>query len=97
MPEPTNQYDRIMQAVGSVYAERGWPEDVRALEAMSDAVEGLLAAEVARAEQAETAIARVRVATDNLCYEPHPEHDHVCPDEVRATILDALAEPQEGP
>lgn len=68
MPEPTNQYDRIMQAVGSVYAERGWPEDVRALEAMSDAVEKLIEAEVA-AEQAVSADLRERLrVTSDDCF-----------------------------
>jgi hypothetical protein len=38
-------------------------------------------------------IDRVRAAVDKLCHEPHPSHDHVCPDDVRKAILDALTEP----
>ncbi|WP_060880606.1 hypothetical protein [Streptomyces scabiei] len=38
---------------------------------------------------------RVRAAVDKLCREPHPGHDHVCPDDVRKAVLDALAEPKE--
>jgi hypothetical protein len=46
-----------------------------------------------RADHAEAANARVRTAVDDLCHEPHPSHDHVCPDDVRRTLLAALPEP----
>jgi hypothetical protein len=48
-----------------------------------------------RAVRAEVAIVRVREALDDLCEEPHPSHDHVCPDDVRRRILAALDEPKE--
>jgi hypothetical protein len=46
-----------------------------------------------RARRAETALNRVRAALDDLCDEPHPSHDHVCPDDVRRHVLAALDEP----
>lgn len=55
-------------------------------------------AHVALAEQAgrdQAAIARVHAYLIRLCDEPHPSHDHLCPDDVRRTILNALDQPQE--
>lgn len=46
-----------------------------------------------RAERAEAAIERVRGAVDAFCHEPHPSHDHVCPDDVRKVVLAALDQP----
>jgi hypothetical protein len=46
-----------------------------------------------RAEQAEAAVARVRGYARTLTAEPHPIHDHECPDDVRAAILSALDGP----
>ena len=43
---------------------------------------------------AEAAIERVRALADRLCREPHPSHDHECPDDVREYIRAAL-DPQE--
>lgn len=57
-------------------------------------------AHVALAEQAgkdQAAIARVHAVLISLCREPHPSHGHLCPDDVRRTILDALDQPQEQP
>jgi hypothetical protein len=36
------------------------------------------------------AIARVRELADRLGREPHPTHDHLCPDDLRAELLAAL-------
>lgn len=47
----------------------------------------------ARYEEIEAAEQRVRSELDDLCREPHPSHDHVCPDDVRRYILRALDEP----
>jgi hypothetical protein len=47
----------------------------------------------ARYEEIEAAEQRVRAQLDDLCREPHPSHDHVCPDDVRRYILRALDEP----
>ena len=44
--------------------------------------------------EAEAAIERVRVVVADLCEEPHPSHDHVCPDDVRRAVRAAL-DPQE--
>lgn len=41
-------------------------------------------------QQLREAIARVHAELISLCREPHPSHDHVCPDDVRRTILAAL-------
>lgn len=48
-----------------------------------------------RAEKAEAANARVRSLADDLCFEEHPGHDHLCPDDVRDIIRAALDEPKE--
>lgn len=45
------------------------------------------------AELAEAAIARVHAAVEQLCVDPHPGHDHVCPDDVSKAVLAALDEP----
>ncbi|MCY0917003.1 hypothetical protein OS965_02280 [Streptomyces sp. H27-G5] len=45
MLDQSDQYGRILKTVGNVFAQRGWPDDNQALEAMADAVEGLLVAE----------------------------------------------------
>ncbi len=52
---------------------------------------------VQRAGRAEAAVDRVRVTVDDLCDEPHPTHDHICPDDVRRTLLAALDEPTQQP
>ena len=39
---------------------------------------------------AEQQLARVLAAVDSLCREPHPSHDHVCPDDVRNAVRAAL-------
>jgi hypothetical protein len=49
--------------------------------------------ETERAERAEAAIERVRGAVEALCHEPHPSHDHVCPDDVRKAVRAALQPP----
>ena len=41
----------------------------------------------------EPAIARVHAYLISLCAEPHPSHDHVCPDDVRRDVLAALDQP----
>ncbi|MEU3447224.1 hypothetical protein AB0H29_08335 [Streptomyces thermolilacinus] len=46
---------------------------------------------------AKAAIDRVRATVDDLCDEPHPGHDHVCPGDVRRYILAALDEPTQQP
>ncbi|MFF8290451.1 hypothetical protein ACF068_14650 [Streptomyces sp. NPDC016309] len=46
-------------------------------------------------QRAEAALDRVRAALDEFCHEPHPDHDHVCPDDVRRHVLAALDEPKE--
>lgn len=46
--------------------------------------------ETERAEKAETAVARARALADRWCREPHPTHDHSCPDDVRRELLAAL-------
>jgi hypothetical protein len=33
---------------------------------------------------------RVLAAVDSLCREPHPTHDHVCPDDVRNAVRAAI-------
>ncbi|OII64612.1 hypothetical protein BJP40_19940 [Streptomyces sp. CC53] len=48
-----------------------------------------------RAERAEAALDRVRAALDDLCDEPHPSHDHLCPDDIRARIRAAVDEPTQ--
>jgi chromosome segregation ATPase len=48
-----------------------------------------------RAERVEAALDRVRATVDDLCDEPHPGHDHVCPDDVRRYVLAALDEPTD--
>jgi hypothetical protein len=48
-----------------------------------------------RARRAEAALDRVRAAVDDLCHEPHPSHDHICPDDVRRHVLAALDKPKE--
>ncbi|MFI6103196.1 hypothetical protein [Streptomyces sp. NPDC051310] len=50
--------------------------------------------EATRADHAEAAVERVRAALDDLCDEPHPSHDHVCPDDVRRHVLAALEAPE---
>lgn len=42
---------------------------------------------------AASAIARVRALADTWRAEPHPTHDHVCPDGMRAELLAALDGP----
>ncbi|MEU5979405.1 hypothetical protein [Streptomyces sp. NPDC047315] len=53
----------------------------------------------ARAEAAEAAINRVRGTIQQLCEpEPHPGHDHLCPDDIQRAIEDALDEqPKDQP
>lgn len=51
----------------------------------------------ARAERAEAALERVRVAVNALCHEPHPSHDHVCPDHIAAVVQAALNAEQVDP
>ena len=46
------------------------------------------------AEEYSAAIARVHAYLISLCDEPHPSHDHLCPDDVRRDILTALDQPQ---
>ena len=46
------------------------------------------------AQTAQAAIERVRRVVDELSLEPHPSHDHVCPDDVRKTVFAALDEPK---
>ncbi len=65
-------------------------------EARAEAASRLGTGYMVAAEKAEAAIARVHEAVDKLCREPHPGHDHVCPDDVRKAVLGALAEPKEG-
>ena len=48
-------------------------------------------------QQLREQVARVHAYLIRLCAEPHPSHDHVCPDDVRRDILTALDEPQEQP
>ncbi|MEU0665731.1 hypothetical protein ABZ508_26595 [Streptomyces lavendulocolor] len=48
-----------------------------------------------RAEKARRRIDRVRQAVDDLCREPHPTHDHVCPDDVRSRVLAALDQQEQ--
>ncbi|MFG2747238.1 hypothetical protein ACGFY0_45305, partial [Streptomyces chartreusis] len=48
-----------------------------------------------RAIAAEAALERVRAYAVRLDIEPHPGHDHVCPDDVRRAIEAALDEQQE--
>jgi hypothetical protein len=43
----------------------------------------------------QAAIARVRATVDELCRDPHPGHDHVCPDDVRKAVHAALDQPKE--
>lgn len=50
----------------------------------------------ARSEKVERVRAVVRAELDYLCREPHPSHDHVCPDDVRRSVLRAL-ESEEPP
>ena len=53
-------------------------------------VDGERSRECIRADQAEAAVARVRELADRLCQEPHPTHDHLCPDGLRTELLAAL-------
>lgn len=46
---------------------------------------------------AQAALARVRTYARTLSAEPHPAHDHVCPDDIRAGLLAALNGPPPGP
>ncbi|QTU45619.1 hypothetical protein F3K20_12755 [Streptomyces scabiei] len=71
---------------------RQWRDEKQRVEAASRVGTRYMVA----AEKAEAAIARVHEAVDKLCREPHPGHDHVCPDDVRKAVLGALAEPKEG-
>lgn len=48
-----------------------------------------------RAEKAETAAARARALADRWCHEPHPTHDHSCPDDLRRELLAALDDTRE--
>ncbi|MCX4540473.1 hypothetical protein [Streptomyces sp. NBC_01565] len=41
------------------------------------------------------ALDRIRLAVGSLCHEPHPSHDHVCPDDVLRLVEAALAQPKE--
>lgn len=50
----------------------------------------------ARSEKVERVRAVVRAELDYLCRKPHPSHDHVCPDDVRRSVLRAL-ESEEPP
>lgn len=50
---------------------------------------------VQRAETAEAALDRVRATVNDLCDEPHPTHDHICPDDVRRYVLDVLDGPAQ--
>lgn len=50
-----------------------------------------------RAERAEAALDRVRAAVNALCHEPHPSHDHVCPDHIAAVVQAALNAEQVDP
>lgn len=43
----------------------------------------------------EARIERVRQILDGLCAEPHGSHDHVCPDDVRRAVTDALDGPSQ--
>lgn len=52
-------------------------------------------AETVRAEKAEAAVDRVRHALDEMCREPHPNHDHLCPEDVRRDVLKVIDEPTE--
>ena len=57
---------------------------------LADVIRQAAAGDRERAEQAEAATARVHAYLISLCAEPHPSHDHVCPDDVRRDILTAL-------
>lgn len=46
---------------------------------------------------AQATLARVRRFARALSAEPHPAHDHVCPDDIRAGILSALRPPSPTP
>ena len=45
-----------------------------------------------RVRELEQRVDRVRAVVEALCDEPHPAHDHICPDNVRKAIRDAIEE-----
>jgi anthranilate phosphoribosyltransferase len=47
------------------------------------------------AEQAEAAIDRAHALAQRWTHEPHPTHDHLCPDELRRDLLAALDDTPE--
>ncbi|NUK22045.1 hypothetical protein [Streptomyces lunaelactis] len=83
-------YDQLDRRREQVYAER---EQMRASFREQDAENAHLRAE---RDTAQAAIERVRDALNSLCADPHPGHDHVCPDDVRAAVRAALDEPKES-
>ncbi|MFF9632955.1 hypothetical protein ACF1GQ_28900, partial [Streptomyces fradiae] len=42
---------------------------------------------------AQAAVDRVRDVVNDLCGEPHPGHDHICPNDIRRYVLDAIDGP----
>jgi hypothetical protein len=66
-------------------------EQLRTELAMEKAISADLRVESrALSEKVERVRAVVRAELDYLCREPHPSHDHVCPDDVRRSVLRAL-------
>ncbi|TMS00155.1 hypothetical protein [Nonomuraea basaltis] len=47
-------------------------------------------------DRAEAAIDRVHALAERLGREPHPTHDHLCPDDLRRELLAALDDSQEA-
>ncbi|MEH0442482.1 hypothetical protein QA811_02105 [Streptomyces sp. B21-102] len=45
--------------------------------------------------ESEGALLRVLAAVEKLAVEPHPSHDHLCPDDVLKAVRDALAAPAD--
>jgi hypothetical protein len=62
---------------------------------LADVIRQTAAGDRERAARAEAAIARVHAYLISLCRGLHPSHDHLCPDDVRRSILNALDQPQE--
>jgi hypothetical protein len=94
--QPQNALTEAVMAACDIGMEQLRTDLDRAREALIQA-QAEATSETTRAERAEAALDRVRAALDDLCHEPHPSHDHVCPDDVRRHVLAALDEPKEQP
>lgn len=64
--------------VAPAWLTEGWPPHIDSCEHLKQMTEF------------DMALTRVRAVVDSWCHEPHPSHDHVCPDDVRKAIHEAI-------